>query len=60
MAPNFWKRPHLAREIALVLVVKFLALAIIWSVWFSDPEGRRIDGERIGAAIYSPASADPE
>ena len=57
MAPNLLKRPHLAREIAVVLAVKFLALSIIWNVWFAEPEARRLDGERIGAAIYSSGDA---
>jgi hypothetical protein len=44
---------RLALEITLVLVIKLAALAMIWHVWFSDPEERRIDAERVGATMYS-------
>ena len=47
------KRPRLALELTLALVAKMIALAIIWHVWFSDPEGQRTDGERVSAAVYS-------
>ena len=30
-------RPRYAREIAVVLVVKFIALYVIWSIWFAGP-----------------------
>jgi hypothetical protein len=46
-------RPNLGREIALVLAIKFLALFVIWSVWFSHPETSYLSGEQVGAAIYS-------
>ncbi len=35
------KRLRLALEFTLALVAKTIALAIIWHVWFSDPEGQR-------------------
>ena len=47
------RRSNLAREIALVLAIKFLALFVIWSVWFSHPESEQLSGERIRAAVYS-------
>ncbi|MGD8378422.1 MAG: hypothetical protein PVI37_01840 [Gammaproteobacteria bacterium] len=34
---NFAHRPHLAREITLVLIVKLAALALIWWLFFSPP-----------------------
>ena len=49
--------PRLALEITLVLVIKLAALAMIWHVWFSDPEERRIDAERVGATMYSSSQA---
>jgi hypothetical protein len=52
MASNT-RRPNLAREIALVLAVKFLALFVIWSIWFAHPEGSRLDGRQVGASLYS-------
>jgi hypothetical protein len=47
------RRSNLAREIALVLAIKFLALFVIWSVWFSHPESEQLSGERIRATVYS-------
>lgn len=46
-------RSNLGREIALVLAIKSLALFVIWSVWFSHPEASRLNGQQVGAAIYS-------
>jgi hypothetical protein len=51
------RRRRLALEITLVLMIKMAALATIWHVWFSDPEDRRIDAERVGAKIYSSSAA---
>jgi hypothetical protein len=47
------RRRRLALEITLVLTIKLAALAMIWHVWFADPEDRRIDAERVGARMYS-------
>jgi hypothetical protein len=47
------RRPNLAREIALVLAVKFLALFVIWSIWFDHPETNRLDARQVGASLYS-------
>ena len=47
------RRSHLAREITIVLAIKFLALYVIWSVWFSHPESEQLNGERIRSAVYS-------
>jgi hypothetical protein len=46
-------RSNLAREIAIVLTIKFLALFVIWSVWFAHPEASRLDGQRVAATLYS-------
>ena len=51
------RRRRLALEITLVLMIKLAALAMIWYVWFSDPEERRIDAERVGARLYSSSPA---
>ena len=45
-----------AREIAVVIVVKIVALAVIWSVWFADSARKHIDGERVAEKIYAPES----
>jgi hypothetical protein len=47
------RRSNLAREITLVLAIKFLALFVIWSVWFAHPEAGRLDGRQVGAVLYS-------
>jgi hypothetical protein len=54
------KRPRLALELTLALVAKMIALAIIWHTWFSDPDGRRTDGERVGAVVYSSSATIPQ
>ena len=46
-----------ALEITLALMIKLAAMATIWHVWFSDPEERRIDAERVGARMYSSSQA---
>ncbi|TMH31519.1 MAG: hypothetical protein E6H66_16015 [Betaproteobacteria bacterium] len=53
------RRSRLALDVAVVLVMKFVALALIWSVWFSDPVVRRLGAERIGAVVDSSGSAPP-
>ena len=54
------RRPNLAREIVIVLAVKFLALFVIWSVWFAHPEASRLNVQQVGAALYSSNTAVPE
>ena len=51
------RRRRLAREITVALMIKLAAMAMIWHVWFSDPEDRRIDAERVGARMYSSSHA---
>ena len=51
------RRPRLAMEIAVVLAVKFVALAVIWNLWFAHPATGRIDAPSIGAAVYSSGTA---
>lgn len=53
MASNPRRRPRLVRAITIVLIVKFLSLGVIWKIWFSEPESRHLDRERVGATIYS-------
>jgi hypothetical protein len=54
------RRPRLALELTVALVVKFVALAAIWHLWFAHPASKRIDAPSVGAAVYSsePAKAD--
>jgi hypothetical protein len=51
------RRSHLGREIAVVLVIKFVLLALIWWFWFSNPQDEHLRGEHIGTAIYSSGAA---
>ena len=51
------RRPRLAVEITVALIVKFAALAVIWNIWFAHPASKRIDAPGIGAAIYSSETA---
>jgi len=56
-------KPHrssLALDIALALAVKFIALFIIWSVWFASPQGTRLDAKQVGASVYSSPAVVPE
>jgi hypothetical protein len=57
MNSQSFRRTRLALEITVVLMIKLAALAVIWHVWFSDPEDRRIDAERVGARMYSSSPA---
>jgi hypothetical protein len=45
--------PRYAREITIVLVVKFIALIVIWSIWFSGPARKDVGAERVAERVYS-------
>ena len=47
------------REIAAVLVVKVIALFVIWSIWFSDSTRKDVDAERVAERVYSSQPAAP-
>jgi hypothetical protein len=53
MVENRRRRSRLAVELTVALVVKFVALAVIWHLWFAHPASKRIDPASIGAAVYS-------
>ena len=53
------RRSRLGLEIAVVLAVKFVALALIWLVWFAHPAADRLQPERVGAVVYSSGPAPP-
>lgn len=50
-------RPRLAVELTVALVVKFVALAVIWNLWFAHPASKHLDAPSIGAAVYSSGAA---
>lgn len=54
------RRSRLAREIVVVLVIKFVMLAVIWWVWFSEPADKGLSSEHIGTVIYSATGATQE
>ena len=37
----------------MIAIIKFAALFAIWAVWFSAPESRHPDRERMSRAVYS-------
>jgi hypothetical protein len=45
------------REIAVILVVKTIALFAIWQLWFAAPSRPEVDPQRIAERIYSSGSA---
>ena len=45
--------PRYALEIAVILVVKFIALFVIWSVWFAGPSREDVGAERAAERVYS-------
>jgi len=60
MATPFRRRRRLALELSVALVVKFVALVVIWNVWFADRQDRHVDGEDVARAIYAaPAASAP-
>jgi hypothetical protein len=60
MAEKRRGRSRLAVELTVALVVKFIALALIWNIWFAHPASKRIDAPDIGAAIYSSDAAQAD
>ena len=60
MAEKRRRRARLAVELTVALVVKFVALAVIWNIWFAHPASKRIDAPGIGAAIYSSEAAQAD
>jgi hypothetical protein len=51
------RRSRLAIELTVALVVKLVALAAIWQIWFAHPASKRVDAPRVGTAIYSSEAA---
>jgi hypothetical protein len=58
---SFRHRPHLKREIVIVIAVKSLALLLIWSVWFAHPQAPRLNAQAVKDALYSspPVAQEP-
>jgi hypothetical protein len=45
------RRPRLALEITVVLLVKLLLLYAIWVAWFAQPASRELDGRSVAARL---------
>ena len=48
-----------AREITVVLVMKFIALFVIWSIWFAGPARKDVAAERVADRVYASQPAAP-
>ena len=48
-----------ALEIAIVLGVKFIALFVIWSLWFAGPSRKDVGAERVAEKVYSSQPTAP-
>jgi len=48
------RRLSLAKEITIVLVVKALALCVIWLAFFSSPSGRNLDAGGVARSLLQP------
>jgi len=50
-----------AWEIVIVLIVKTVALVVIWDVWFAGPGRKGVSADRVAERVYlSPPSALPQ
>jgi hypothetical protein len=43
----------LRREILAILVFKAVALWLIWAIWFSEPQGRKLDDGNVASAMVA-------
>ena len=51
----------LAREITVILIVKAVALYVIWLAFFSAPAGRGLDSGGVARSLLNaPAQAKPQ
>jgi hypothetical protein len=50
---------RLAREITVVLVVKSIALYVIWLAFFSEPVSPRLTADRVSEAIVGGGTGRP-
>ncbi|GAB6042704.1 cytochrome oxidase putative small subunit CydP [Endothiovibrio diazotrophicus] len=54
MTPLRWNR--FRREIAAVLLIKAVALAVIWNLFFSRPLDAHLSDAKIGDYLFQPAA----
>ena len=46
-------RSTLARDITLMLIIKAIALYLIWLAWFSGPQDKKTDAIDVGKTLIS-------
>jgi hypothetical protein len=51
------KTSRLWQEISLALVIKAVALFIIWFLWFSVPEDHAVDAQQVASHLFPQQSA---
>jgi len=57
---GWWMRlSPLGRDVVVILVLKFAALALLWWIFFSHPTAThmRVESSRVEARLLSPASS---
>jgi hypothetical protein len=60
---GWWRRlSPLGRDIVVILVVKFAALALLWWAFFSHPTAThmRVESSRVEERLLSPASSQED
>ena len=54
--PTRLRLSPLGRDITLMLIIKAIALYLIWLAWFSSPQDKNLDAVHVGKTlITSPA-----
>jgi hypothetical protein len=48
-------RSALARDIMLMLIIKAIALYLIWLAWFSSPQDKNLDADKVGKTLINSA-----
>lgn len=48
----------LGRDITLMLIIKAIALYLIWLAWFSGPQDKNLDADQVGKTLINSAVKD--
>lgn len=43
----------LGRDITLMLIIKAIALYLIWLAWFSGPQDKNLDADQVGKTLIN-------
>ena len=49
----------LGRDITLLLIIKVIALYLIWLAWFSGPQDKKTDASDVGNALITIPAQEP-